>query len=231
MLNLFAKRTAAILLSVCLAGCVTQRDRVLAPSASGVVIDVANERPLEGAEVRFVGPDTPGPVITGADGRFMVEGRTLRRVVLAYPIGGVYRDSISMTASAPDLADGHASADFLNFGRPASAIHDIAILMFPSDAADTPLHVLMADCVSTAQGRHALHLATYVSTLDPDDPPNWLTPDRAEAISGHLDRVLAYSRFQSCRRGSEAYALYAAATDRLTDIVRAGRGQNRPTRR
>ncbi|KPF82979.1 hypothetical protein IP78_02770 [Brevundimonas sp. AAP58] len=224
MLNRLRTLTAATLLSLSLAACITQREQVLAPDAGGVVIRAETGRPVQGARVRFVGRDALPPAITAADGRFTLQGQTERRVILAYPIGGVYRDTTGVMASVPGLADAYASADFVSAGRPASAMHDIPILMFPADAPDTPLHTLMADCVGEAEESHALHLATHVSTLDPGTPPDWLTPDRARALLEHLNRTHPFSRFQTCREASEAYALYSSATTVLEMVFAADGG-------
>ncbi len=214
-----ARLTTAVLLCLGLAACITHRDQVLAPDAGGVVIDARTGRPVEGAQVRYPRFDAPASVITGADGRFALEGSTQGRIILAYPIGGVFRDTTSVMASAPGLGDAYASVDFINAGRPASAIHDIPILMFGADAPETPFDALTADCIGGTEERHALRVATHVSTLDSSTPPDWLTADRARAVLDHLNRTLPFSRFQTCREASDAYALYRSATTVLETLI------------
>lgn len=219
MQNLMARLTIPFLLCLGLAACVTHKDQVLAPDAAGVAINARAGRPVEGARVRFARSNAPASVITGADGRFALQGRTQGRIILAYPIGGVFRDTTSVMASAPGLGNAYASVDFINAGRPASGIRDIPILMFEADAAETPLHALMADCIGSAEEQHALRIATHVSTLDPAMPPGWLTADRAGAVLDHLNRIYPFSRFQTCQQASDAYALYSSATTVLETLI------------
>jgi len=211
--------TMAVLLCLGLAACITHRDQVLAPDADGLVINARTGRPVEGAEVRFARFDAPASVVTGADGRFALQGRTQPRIILAYPIGGVYRDTTTVMASAPGLGEAYASVDFINAGGPASAIRDIPILMFEADAPETPIHALMADCIGGGEDRHALRMATHISTLNQAMPPDWLTQDRARAVLDHLNRIYPFSRFQTCREPSDAHALYSSATTVLETFI------------
>ncbi|MDP3378534.1 MAG: carboxypeptidase-like regulatory domain-containing protein [Brevundimonas sp.] len=204
--------SAAILIGLCLAACVTRQDHVLAPAAEGLVIDTATGQPIAGAEVRYVELGSATPIMTDAEGAFTLEGRTERRTRVVLPVSGVYRDSAMVQASAPGLADGYATAGFINGLGPEAALYPVIVLMFPADAPETPLHALMQDCVEGPRQHHALQMVAYVAGLDAADPPPWLNPDTAEGLDEHLGRVLPSSGFQKCARMSEAWALYKSQT-------------------
>lgn len=228
------KLSAAVVICLCLTGCVTRREQVLAPDATGVVIHAETGRPVEGAHVRYASPvevegaqaryagprDAP-TVLTRPDGQFSLGGRTRTRLILAFPIGGVYRDAKWVRVSAPGMADGYASAGFVNRGGPARAIYRVPVLLFPADAAETPLHALMRDCIRHPQQHHALRLATHVAAIDPDNPPTWMDEGAAEAVGEHLQRVLPQSDFRDCAQGAQAYALYSSHVSVLWSLERA----------
>lgn len=207
---LMVKLSAALIGCLCLAACITKREHVLAPSAEGIVIDAATERPVAGAQVRYLGFEGAAQAVTGVDGRFTLEGRTEDRTIVALPVSGVYRDSALVHVSAPDFADGYASAAFISMGQPAEALYRVTVLVFPADAGETPLHALMRDCIATPQQNHALHLAAHAASLDLTSAPAWLDEDAAEALEEHLQITLPSSTFQSCERASEAYAMFSA---------------------
>ncbi|MFN4025745.1 MAG: carboxypeptidase-like regulatory domain-containing protein [Hyphomonas sp.] len=215
MSNLAVTSSAILIASLCLTACITKREHVLAPSAEGIVIDAASDRPVAGAQVRYGGLERAAPAVTGADGRFSLEGRTEDRTIVAMPVGGVYRDSTLVHVSAPDLADGYASAAFISMGKPAQALYRVTVLLFPPDADETPLHAMMRDCIEGPEQRHALHLADHIAGLDPASPPAWLDEDAAEALEEHLSITLPASAFRDCERMDEAYAAFRAQTAAL----------------
>lgn len=210
MSKLAVTSSAILIASVCLTACITKREHVLAPSAEGIVIDAASDRPVPGAQVRYVGLEQAAAGVTGADGRFSLEGRTEDRTLVAMPFGGVFRDTTLVHVSAPDLADGYATAAFISMGRPAPALYRVTVLMFPPDADETSLHALMRDCIDGPEQSHALHLAAHIAGLDPADPPEWLDEDAAEALEEHLWLALPSSSFRNCERMDEAYAVFSA---------------------
>ena len=210
MSNPVAKPLAVLVACLGLAACLTQRDVVLAPDTRGVVIHAGADQPVEGAQVRHASLDGGPTVVTGADGRFTLDGRIHRRMVLVVPLGGVYRDARQVRVSAPGLADGYATAGFVDDGQgPARTLYAVPVLMFPAEAAETPLHALMRDCLQGPDQHHAVHVAAYVAALDPAHPPDWMDADAVEALIEHLDRVLPRSGFAACAQGDAAYALFA----------------------
>lgn len=211
--------------SLGLAGCITERDHVLAPDARGVVIDAATDRPVEGARVRYQGVEGLQTVTTGPDGRFDLEGRTESRTIVALPVSGVFRDTTVVAVSAPGFMDGYASAAFINGLGPAEAEYPVTVVVFPANAPDTELHTLMEDCISGPEQSHALHLATHVGALDADNPPSWLDPDTAEALNEHLRVTVRSSDLLTCERMNEAHALLNAHRELLYAVSQSGRQQ------
>lgn len=221
-MTLFAmKSLAALIACLCLSACITQREHVLAPDTRGIVIDARQGVPIAGAQVRYAEVEAVAPVSTGADGGFVLPGLTDKRTIVALPLGGIYRSLTEVRVSASGLADGYASAAFINAGRPAKAVYRVVVLMFPPDAAETPLHALMRDCVDGPEQDHALHLAGYVSTLDPETPPVWFDEQTPEALLEHLQEALPSSGFMACERMNEAYEMFKAQTAPLEAIRRA----------
>jgi hypothetical protein len=228
MLHRVVKLAGSLLIGLCLAACVTTGQYVLAPDAEGLVIDAATGLPVAGAEVRYVGVEGASPVRTRADGRFSLNRRVERRTGLVLPVSGVYRDATRVQVSVPDMPDGYATAGFINGVRPGPpaepmpAIYPVIVLMFPADADETSLQVLMQDCVAGPEQHHALQVVEYLAGLDAADPPDWLTPDTAEGLDEHLSQMLPSSGFRKCARMSEAWALYTSETEVL-GTVRASR--------
>lgn len=221
MPELAIKSSAALIACLCLSACITQREHVLAPDARGIVIDARQGQPVEGAQVRYPEVEALAPVTTDTDGGFTLPGLIDRRTIVAIPLGGVYRSLTEVRVSASGLADGYASVAFINGGRPAKAVYRVVVLVFPPDAAETPLHELMRDCVEGPEQDHALHLAGYVSTLDPKKPPVWFDEQTPEALLEHLRHALPSSGFMACERMSEAYEMLQKQTEPLEAIRRA----------
>lgn len=215
------KFSAALIACLCLSACITQREVVLAPDARGMVIDVWQGLPVDGAQVRYSEIEELAAVVTAADGSFTLSGLTEKRTRVALPMGGVYRSRTEVRVSAPGLADGYASAVFINAGQPPQALYRVAVLMFPADAAQTPLHELMRDCVEGPEQDRALHLAGYVSTLDPENPPAWFDEQTPKALLEHLRHTLPFSGFMACEREREAYEMFKAQTGPLEAIREA----------
>jgi hypothetical protein len=213
---------------LCLTACVTRREFVVAPETGGVVIDAETGAPVEGAEVRFVGVDAIAAVMTGPDGRFALPGLTEKRTIVAMPMGGVFRSSTPVQASAPGRAEAFATAAFIQGGQPARALYRVTVLMFPPDAGETPLHALMSDCTAGAEHEHALQLAGYAAGTDPESPPAWLDADAVEALQEHLSLALPATGFQACARMTEAYAMFRAQTEPLEALARAAYAQTLP---
>jgi hypothetical protein len=213
MSGLALKSFAVAIACLCLTACVTRREFVLAPEASGIVIDAATGMPVEGAVVRHAGFEAVAPVVTGADGRFTLEGRIEKRTIVALPMGGLFREFSLVQVAAPGMADGYASASFpsgLNIGRPPQARPEVQVLMFAADAADTPLHELMRDCIDTPEQAHALHIAGLAAGIDPESPPGWFGEDTSFALIDHLNETLPYDTFRSCSQMDDAVAMFQA---------------------
>lgn len=221
MSRLILKTFALGVACLCLTACVTRREFVVAPETGGVVIDAETGAPVEGAEVRFGGVDAIAAVVTGADGRFALPGLTEKRTIVAIPMGGIFRDAARVQASAPGRAEAFATAAFIQGGQPASALYPLAVLMFPDDAGETPLHALMSDCTAGVEQKHALQLVDYISGIDPESPPAWLDGDAVEALQEHLQRALPSPGFRSCAQMNEAYAMFRAQTEPLEALARA----------
>jgi hypothetical protein len=168
--------------------------------------------------VRYAELERAKPFKTGPDGRFTLEGRTDKRTIVALPLGGVFRDRAPVLVSAPDMADGYASADFINGGKPAQALYKVTVLMFPADAGQTALHTLTRDCIEGSEQDHALHLADYAAGIDPGSPPEWLDQDAAEALHEHLWLTLPASGFRPCGQMTDAYEMFRTQTERLQEI-------------
>lgn len=234
MTHRVVKLVGALVLGLGLASCVATGQYGLVPNAEGLVIDTATGQPIAGAEVRYVGLEGAVPVRTGADGRFSLEARTVRRTMLVTPMGGLYRDATRVQVSVPGLPDGYATAGFvngLNQGPddwPMQALYPVIVLMFPADAPETPLHALMQDCVEGPRQHHALQMVAYVAGLDAADPPHWLNPDTAKGLDEHLSRVLPSSGFQKCARMGEAWALYESQTAVLWTVRTARQASETP---
>lgn len=222
MSGLTWKSSVVLIACLCLTACITQREHVLAPVASGVVINAGTGKPVDGALVRYAGLEAAKPFETGPDGRFTLYGRTDKRTIVALPVSGVFRDRIPVLASAPDMADGYASAAFINGGRPAQALYNVTVLMFPADAEKTPLHGLMSDCIDGPEQDHALHLADYAAGFDPGNPPEWLDEDAAEALYEHLRYAVPSSSLQSCEQMSPAYEMLRTQTEPLRTFGQSG---------
>jgi len=208
------KGLAALAACLGLTACITQSDVVLAPDTRGVVIHAGTGQPVERAQVRHAGLADGPTVVTGADGGFTLEGRTQSRLILTHPMGGVFRDARQVRVSAPGLADGYATAGFVNswMGGPGRTLYAVPVLMFPADAGETPLHALMRDCIQRPDQHHAVHLAAYVGRLDRDSPPDWMDADAVEGLIEHLDRVLPFAGFDACAQGEAARTLFSAQT-------------------
>ncbi len=215
MSNIAVKSSVVLIAGLCLTACITQREHVLAPVASGVVINAGTGKPVDGALVRYAELERAKPFKTGPDGRFTLEGSTDKRTIVALPMGGVFRDRTPVLVSAPDMADEYASADFINGGRPAQALYNVTVLMFPADAEKTPLHGLMHDCIGDPEQDHALHLADYVAGIDPGSPPDWLDQDTAEALYEHLRYAVPASSLRSCEQMTAAYEMLRTQTEPL----------------
>lgn len=227
MTGVTAKLFVAAAASLCLAGCLTEREHVLAPDTRGVVIDAQTGQPVEGAEVRFSGLEEAQPVTTGPDGRFVLDGRTETRMIIALPASGVFRDSAQIEAATPDRATGYATAGFLNGLGPAQAEYSVVVLVFPADGQEVALEALTRDCTQRPEQRHAMLIATHISRLDRGNPPGWLDAGTAEALREHLSATLPSSFFLACEQTQEAYEMYARHTDTLRALQEAGPGQSR----
>lgn len=220
MPRLALKSFAALMACLCLAACVTRREFAIAPETRGIVLDAARGRPVEGAEVRFAGVEAIAKVTTGPDGRFALPGRTEKRTIVALPMGGLFRDSSLVQATAPGRGEAFASAAFIQGGAPASALYGVTVLMFPADAGETPLHALTNDCLSGEVQMHALQLLDFASGIDLNHPPSWLDRETAAALDEHLQLALPSSGFADCARMSEAYALYRVQAKPLETLSR-----------
>ena len=221
MFALAGRMTVMLVAGACLTACVTQREHVIAPETQGIVIDASSGNPVSGAQVRYEEVTAIASTVTAQDGTFALPGLTDKRTIVAMPMGGVYRDSALVLASAPGLADGYASAAFINGGQPAEALYRVVLVMFPQDADKTPLHGLMQDCLQGAAQDHALHLSAYVAGLDPQNPPGWLDAQTAEALDEHLTLTLPSSGFMACGRWEEAYEMFRAQREPLNAILQA----------
>lgn len=221
MSRLALRPFAVALACLSLTACVTRREFVVAPETGGVVIDAETGAPVEGAEVRFAGVDAIAATVTGVDGRFALPGLTEKRTIVAMPVGGVFRSSTPVQASAPGRAEAFATAAFIQAGQPAGALYRVTVLMFPPDAGETPLHALMSDCTAGEGQEHALQLVGYVSGIDPANPPVWMDEEAVEALREHLQRALPSSGFRSCAQMNEAYALFRAQMGPLEALSRA----------
>lgn len=221
MFALAGRMMAMLVAGVCLTACVTQREHLIAPGTHGIVIDASSGNPVSGAQVRYVDVNAIAPAVTAQDGTFALPGLTDKRTIVAMPMGGVYRDSALVLASAPGMADGYASAAFINGGQPAEALYRVVLVMFAQDADETPLHGLMQDCRQGAAQDHALHLSAYVAGLDPQNPPGWFDAQTAEALDEHLTLTLPSSGFMGCGRWEEAYEMFRAQREPLNAILKA----------
>ena len=228
MIAFTGKMMAALVAGACLTACVTQREHVIAPEARGIVIDASTGTAVAGAQVIYADVGAIAPTVTAPDGTFALPGLTDKRTIVAMPMGGVYRDSTLVLARAADLADGYASAAFINGGQPAEALYRVVVVMFARDAADTPLHGLMQDCLKGPAQDHALHLAAYVAGIDPDSPPGWFDAQTAEALDEHLRLVLPLSGFMACERREEAYEMFRAQREPLNAILQAAYAEALP---
>lgn len=220
MSRLALRPFAVALACLSLTACVTRREFVVAPETGGVVIDAETGAPVEGAEVRFAGVDAIAATVTGVDGRFALPGLTEKRTIVAMPVGGVFRSSTPVQASAPGRAEALRRPPSF---RPGSgrALYRVTVLMFPPDAGETPLHALMSDCTAGEGQEHALQLVGYVSGIDPANPPVWMDEEAVEALREHLQRALPSSGFRSCAQMNEAYALFRAQMGPLEALSRA----------
>lgn len=213
MSNVAMKSSVVLIACLCLTACITQREHVLAPVAHGVVINAETGKPVDGALVRYAELEGAKPFRTGPDGRFTLDGRTDKRTTVALPVSGVFRDRTPVLVSAPAMADGYASAAFINRGRPAQALYNVTVLLFPADAEKTPLHGLMRDCIEGPEQDHALHLAGYAAGIDPRSSPDWLDQDAAEALYEHLRYAVPSSSLLSCEQMTIAYEMLRTQTE------------------
>lgn len=213
--------TATLFACLFLSACITQREFVLEPESAGLVIHAETGRPVPGAQVRYAHLPQAMPVLADAAGRFALSGRTQVRTILAMPMGGVFAQSVVVQASAPGLAEGYASAVFINGLGPNRAHYPVPILLFPKDLRDNPLHALTRDCLPHAEQRHALQLADHLAAIAPTNPPGWMTADVAQALSEHLQDVLPASSFADCAQRDEAYAAISAQTRALWALAAA----------
>lgn len=219
MANRTVNHLAALIACLCLTACITQREHVLAPSAIGIVLNAGTGKPVQNAQVRFVGLEESASITTGSDGRFTLDGRTDKRTIVALPVGGIYRDTTLVEASAPELANGYARAAFINGGSPAEALYPVTLLMFPPDVGATPLHDLMADCIAGPEQNHALYVSDFLAGIDPASRPEWLDSDTAKALDEHLSYALPASAFLACAQQTAAYELFSAQKAPLRVLV------------
>ncbi|MFN7054823.1 hypothetical protein [Hyphomonas sp.] len=221
----FAGLLAVVL---CLTGCVTRREHVLAPSASGIVIEAYTHQPVEGAEVRYAGLEGAAPVVTGPDGRFTLEGLTEMRTIVAMPVGGVFRDTALVRAAVPGGGQSFSSAEFINGGRPAQALYKVTILVFPEGAEAPPLRALMQDCLDKPQQDHAVRIVDYVSRLDAEEWPDWLDQDTASGLYEYVRLALPSSLFLACENTSEAYDMFRAQSETLWETAHSSARASAP---
>jgi hypothetical protein len=120
------------------------------------------------------------------------------------------------------MADGYASAAFINGGRPAQALYNVTVLMFQADAEKTTLHGLMRDCIEGPEQDHALHLAGYAAGIDPRSPPEWLDQDAAEALYEHLRYAVPSSSLRPCEQMTAAYEMLRTQTEPLRTFGQSG---------
>lgn len=201
-----------------LTACISQREHVLAPTASGIVIDAGSHQPVEGAEVRYAGVEGAAPVMTGADGRFTLEGRTEMRTIMTLPVGGMFRDATLVRASVPGAGAGFSSAEFINGGQPAQALHEVIVLVFPQDTEAPPLRALMQDCIDKPEQDHAVRLVDHVSRMSLDERPDWLDPDAAIGLYEYVRLALPSSLFLACEHTSQAFEMFREQTETLREF-------------
>lgn len=211
---------AFVLATACLTACVTRREFVVTPETRGIVLDAQTGMPVDGAVVRFMGVDEIPAATTGPHGRFVLPGQTEKRTIVAVPVGGVFRDTAQVKASAPGRGDAFATAAFIQGGQPAAAFYEVIVLMFPADAGETPLHDLTRDCLRGEAQAHALQLSNFISGIDAARPPGWMDRDAAMALDEHLRTVLPSSGFMACAQMSEAYELLRQQVEPLDAVSR-----------
>lgn len=211
---------AGLLAAPLLAGCLSQHEYALAPDSAGQVITLSGA-PVAGAQVSYPGLEEPQTVETGEDGRFELEARMGERRRLIAP-GGVFAESTPVRARAPGLADGWASATFINgLGRP-EAENEVLVVMLDAHAPAPALAALAGDCLERPDQRHALALADWAGGLDRASPPDWLTPERARWLDDHLRMTLSSGAVSACEDSSRIYQEIRDSAGPLIDIGRAG---------
>jgi len=211
---------AVLVAAPLLTACLSQYEYADAPDSAGLVITLAGA-PVAGADVSYARLDDPETTQTGDDGRFELAARMGERRRSFAP-GGVHADSALVLARAPGLADGWASATFINgLGRP-DAEHEVLVVMLDADAPEPGLAALAQDCLRRPEQRHALALAEWAGGLDPDAPPAWLTPPRARSLDEHLRMTLSSGAVTACEASSQLYQEIRQGAGVLIDIGTAG---------
>lgn len=187
-----------------LTACAVEVEHVLAPDAQGLVVDANTLAPVQGAQVRFEALAGSLAASSDEDGRFALEGRTEMRRVMPV-VGGVYRDSSRVHASASGYETGYSSAAFINGLGPAQAEYPVIVVLFPQGAGEPDLARLMADCLETPEQRHAVQIAARLAELDRETSPGWLDTDTALGLEEHISNVLQSSLLLGCEQTQAAH--------------------------
>lgn len=215
---------AALLAVPVLTGCLSEHEYAQAPGSAGLVITLA-EAPVAGAQVMYPALDDPETAQTGDDGRFELAARMGERRRLIAP-GGVFADSTLVRARAPGMADGWASATFINGLGQAHAEDEVLVVMLDADAdTGTPalaLSALAQDCLDRPEQRHALALAAWAGGLDRAEAPGWLTASRARSLDEHLRLTLNSGAVAACEDASQLHQGIRQGSDVLGAVGRSG---------
>ncbi|MCC5981781.1 MAG: carboxypeptidase regulatory-like domain-containing protein [Oceanicaulis sp.] len=192
------------LMALALMACAIEREHVLAPDTHGLVVDADTLAPVQGAQVRFEALTGSLASMTDEEGRFSLEGRTEMRRVMPV-VGGVYRDSSRVHASASGYESGYSSAAFINGLGPAQAEFPVIVVLFPQGIVEPDLARLMADCLETPEQRHAVHVAARLAELDRETLPGWLDADAVLGLEEHISLVLQPSLLLGCEQTQAAH--------------------------